>query len=145
MNIIQNHAMMLCLIAASFTTQADINGVDLTCQFTSSKSSTNAYQISINYDLGMAVYLSPNKMLSTIYPGESFDSFFAHKDISSIAITPRLTILETVSVNKDNSLSWYNKKIIETGLDNTITLIEYSGSNPRSVSNKKISTCVPAV
>ena len=130
-NLIQPLLMLLMLLSSA--ANAQINGVTLLCKsIEKGDENNNPYTLSINYDLGMATYMSPNKSLSTIFPSTSPLSFHAHTDISTIAITPNLIILEVVSYTKENILSWFSRRIIEIQTNNIATLTKLYGSTPSS-------------
>lgn len=144
---LMRYACFICffLIYTHVACAASIKGVHLLCKPVKNDRGEvyNPETISINYELGTAVYLSPNKRLSNIYPGTSLDSFQAYKDVSAIAVTPNLTILETTSYDKQGQVSWYRKRIIEinksdSGKDASMT--EFYGSKLNQLT-KQLSHC----
>ena len=139
---------LICLfsIYTHATYAAPINGVYLLCKPVKNERGEvyNPETISINYELGTAIYLSPNKMLSNIYPGTSLDSFHAYKDVSAIAVTPKLTILETTSYDKQGQVSWYRKRIIEINKADSekgASMTEFYGSKLSRLT-KQLSHCI---
>lgn len=111
-------SIFIILLFFAGSTYAFSGHLTLECK---EKEDHNAHTITINYDLGMALYISPNKYLTDIYPSTSINSFQADKDVSTIGIAGRFIILEKTSYdekvissgNKIEKVSWYEKRVIE--------------------------------
>ena len=129
------HRLITFIVLISFTSSAYAFSGHLTLEC-KEKEDHNVHTIAINYDLGMALYLSPNKYLTNIYPSTSVNSFHADKDVSFIGIAGNFIILEKTSYdevyasskNKIDKISWYEKRVIELKSHEKAIITRFWGS-----------------
>jgi hypothetical protein len=79
-----------------------------------------------------------------IITGCASTQYQAYKDVSAIAVTPKLTILETTSYDKQGQVSWYRKRIIEinkTDSEKGASMTEFYGSKLSRLT-KQLSHCI---